>query len=142
MRDGEKRQLARHLRRNATDAERRLWAAIRRSALAGHRFRRQHPIGPYVADVVCLEKAVVVEIDGGQHAEFGHDAARDAWLAAQGYRVVRFWNNDVLCRTQDVLEEWVRVLKSRAPIPTFPRRRGRGLSGGGSDRGARDAKER
>jgi len=91
--------LARRLRSDATPAERRLWRHIRYRQIAGHRFRRQHPFGPYVLDFVCLEKRLVVEVDGGQHSEAHverHDELRSAWLSKEGYRVVRFWNNEVL----------------------------------------------
>ena len=88
---------AKTLRREGTDAERILWKRLRGRHLANHKFRRQHPIGPYIVDFVCLEQRLVVEIDGSQHAvEQGRDAKRTAWLEAEGYRVLRFWNNEVL----------------------------------------------
>ena len=88
---------ARNLRKNATDAERRLWSAIRRRALDGHRFRRQHPLGRYIVDFVCLESRLIIELDGGQHADrTEQDAARTAWLEENGYTVIRLWNNDVM----------------------------------------------
>jgi len=93
---------ARMLRHNQTEAEKRLWTAIRRQAL-GHRFRRQHPIGPYVVDFVCLERKFVVEIDGGQHAGSESDAVRDEWLKTNGYDVRRFWNNEVIDNLEGVL---------------------------------------
>ncbi len=100
-----KTEFARQLRRNMTDAECRLWRHLRRRQLAGHKFRRQCPIGCYIVDFVCFEQMLVVELDGGQHAERGaRDAQRDAWLQAQGYQVLRFWNNDVLQETESVLE--------------------------------------
>ena len=105
MRAGRKRDFARELRRRMTDAELRLWFHLRNRALMGCKFRRQHPIGPYVADFVCIERALVVEADGGQHAGSGLDLARTAYLHARGYRVLRFWNNDVLVRTETVLEQ-------------------------------------
>jgi len=88
--------LARNLRSNSTDAERLLWKHIRGRAINGLKFRRQYPVGNYIADFVCLEKRVVVELDGGQHNENKQDVVRDAWLAENGYKVVRIWNNDVL----------------------------------------------
>jgi very-short-patch-repair endonuclease len=100
------RRFARHLRRNQTDAERRIWRHLRGRRLLGLRFRRQHPIGPYFADFACLELRLVIELDGGQHADprgREHDLARTAALEERGYSVVRFWDNDVLRDTQAVL---------------------------------------
>jgi very-short-patch-repair endonuclease len=95
---------ARQLRRNATDAEIRLWSRLRRKQLAGFRFRRQHPLGSYIVDFFCPEARLIVEVDGGQHGEENaHDARRTEWLEARGYRVVRFWNNEVLSNTDGVL---------------------------------------
>jgi very-short-patch-repair endonuclease len=101
------RSFARDLRRKQTDAEHRLWHQLRARRFMGLRFRRQHPIGPYYADFACLELRLVVELDGGQHnSESGHrrDAVRSGLLAARGYRVIRFWDNDVLRNTRGVLE--------------------------------------
>ena len=96
---------ARSLRKTPTDAEQKLWTVLRRQQIEGHRFRRQHPIGVYVVDFVCLAEKLVVEVDGGQHAENIHaDAKRTAWLELRGYRVLRFWNNDVLRNTGGVVE--------------------------------------
>jgi adenine-specific DNA-methyltransferase len=82
---------ARRLRRNQSDAEGVLWRHLRNRGLGGRKFRRQHPIGPYVVDFVCIEDRLIVEVDGGQHADPAcGDAARTRWLEAQGYRVVRF----------------------------------------------------
>ena len=82
---------ARELRKNLTDAERMLWAALRLRQIEGYKFRRQRPIGPYIVDFVCLEKSLVIEVDGGQHeGQLVHDTSRDAWLESQGYRVLRF----------------------------------------------------
>jgi very-short-patch-repair endonuclease len=96
---------ARDLRRNMTDAERLLWYFLRARRFAGCKFRRQHPIGPFIADFACVERRLVIEADGGQHAESASDARRTRWLAAEGWRVVRFWNDDSMRRTDDVLEE-------------------------------------
>jgi very-short-patch-repair endonuclease len=88
---------ARDLRRGMTDAERLLWRHLRRRQVEGLKFRRQHPLGCFIVDFVCIEAALVIEIDGGQHGErLAQDAARTAWLNRQGYRVLRFWNNEVL----------------------------------------------
>jgi very-short-patch-repair endonuclease len=82
-----------------------LWLHLRRKQLEGLRFRRQHPLGRYIADFVCLEKRLVLEVDGGQHAiEQNKDKQRDNWLIAEGYQILRFWNNDVLTNTEGVLE--------------------------------------
>ena len=84
---------ARALRRRMSDGERKLWQALRERQVDGLRFRRQHPIGKYIADFVCLEKRLVVEVDGAQHTEAvqaAHDAERDQWLRAEGYCVLRF----------------------------------------------------
>ena len=96
---------ARNLRRTMTDAERRLWARIRNRQLEGAKFVAQFPIGPHVADFACREARLVVELDGGQHAESTTDAARTALIEAHGYTVIRFWNNDVLANTEGVVEE-------------------------------------
>jgi very-short-patch-repair endonuclease len=96
---------ARALRQNLTDAERRLWFHLRRKQLDGHRFRRQVSIGPYIADFVCLESKLVIEVDGGQHGDNAEkDARRTALMEAQGFRVLRFWNDEVLGNTVGVLE--------------------------------------
>ncbi len=94
---------ARALRRNQTDAEKKLWSILRRDGL-GHSFRRQHPIGPYIVDFVCLSRRLVIEADGGQHNEkqAAHDDARTTWLEARGYSVLRFWNNDILGNIEGV----------------------------------------
>jgi very-short-patch-repair endonuclease len=95
-----------HLRRNMTSAERKLWAALRDRQLEGIKFRRQHPLGPYVLDFFCEAHKLVIEIDGGQHAsDADRDAKRTAWLTAHGCRVLRFWNNEVLSNLSGVLTE-------------------------------------
>ncbi|MGH7089098.1 MAG: endonuclease domain-containing protein [Stellaceae bacterium] len=96
---------AREMRRNPTDAERALWARLRHKQLDGLRFRRQQPMVPYIVDFFCPECALIIEIDGGQHAmPEAQDAARTRWLEARGYRVLRFWNNEVLENIEGVLE--------------------------------------
>src|SRR5262245_58259891 len=88
-------RLQRRLRKSMTDAERRLWFSLQRKQLTGLKFRRQHPFGDYVLDFVCLKAKVIVEVDGGQHAENPTtDTARTAYLERAGFRVLRFWNND------------------------------------------------
>ena len=87
-----------------TDAERLLWQVLRGKQCNGHRFRRQHPIGPYIADFACIEQRIVIELDGGQHqAQRGYDEHRSTFLQAQGWQVLRFWNNDVLNNIAGVL---------------------------------------
>src|SRR5438445_3048886 len=103
---------ATELRRNTTDAERRLWVALRGRRLAGYRFRRQHPIGPFIVDFACTEHWLVVEADGGQHNENAADDRRTEWLARRGWRVVRFWNNDILAHTEAVLEAILAALRA------------------------------
>jgi very-short-patch-repair endonuclease len=105
---------ARELRTNSTDAERRLWQKLKRRQVAGVKFRRQQPIGPYIVDFVCLERRVVVEVDGGQHSEQLHqDERRSQWLESQGYRVLRFWNNDVLANTEVVAQTVLDAVEKR-----------------------------
>ena len=88
---------ARELRRNQTDAELRLWGYLRARRLLGAKFRRQVPIGRYIVDFLCKELGLIVEADGGQHTEQEiYDARRTAWLEAQGYTVIRFWNVDIM----------------------------------------------
>jgi len=95
VREKQKRDLARILRRDATDAERVMWRLLRDRRLSGVKFRRQVPIGPFVADFASIEQKLVVELDGGQHAESKRDARRDSFLRTKGWRIMRFWNNDV-----------------------------------------------
>ncbi len=121
--------VARALRRRPTMAEQLLWTHLRNRGLAGAKFRRQAPVGPYVADFLCAEARLVVEVDGGQHAENAADAARDAWLGENGYSVGRYWNNDVLGTIEGVLEDIAARLAGRAqPLtPTLsPEGRGSG----------------
>jgi very-short-patch-repair endonuclease len=104
------------LRRNQTDAERFLWSRLRNRALAGHKFRRQVRLGGFIVDFVCFERQLVVELDGGQHAECSHqikDHARTAWLVSQGYRVLRFWNNEILDNIEGVLVTITEALHDR-----------------------------
>ncbi len=90
-----KRDTARRLRNTMTDAERKLWSLLRNRKLSGCKFRRQVPVGPYVADFLSFESRLIVEADGGQHADSETDMDRDAWLTNQGFRIVRFWNSDI-----------------------------------------------
>ena len=96
---------ARELRNNATDVERLLWSRLRNSQVEGVKFRRQQPIESYIVDFVSFDKKVVVELDGGQHSESAdYDSQRDNCLNANGFKVLRFWNNDVLKNIEGVLE--------------------------------------
>jgi very-short-patch-repair endonuclease len=95
--------LARRLRVNQTDAEAKLWRRLRDRQVAGAKFVRQESIGPYICDFACREQKLVIEVDGGQHLEALADLARDRELASRGYRVLRFWNNDVLDNIDGVL---------------------------------------
>ena len=121
------RKTARRLRRNATLAEHRLWQALRANAL-GAPFRRQHSIPPHTADFAAPSAHLVVEVDGGQHGD-ARDAARDRAMQAVGWRVLRFWNNNVLTNMDGVLHRISEVLletRSRNPHPEPPLLRGRG----------------
>ena len=104
------KQIARTLRRNSTDAEIRLWSALRDRRLAGYRFRRQHPIGPFIVDFGCTRHQLIIEADGGQHADNAADEERTEWLQRNGWRVLRFWNNDILANTNGVIETILREL--------------------------------
>lgn len=98
------RQRARNLRKNSTDAERHLWYHLRAGRL-GFKFKRQVPIGQYIADFVCIEKRLVIELDGGQHIDNkNYDTNRTDWLRTNGFKVLRFWNHDVFQQTSSVLE--------------------------------------
>jgi very-short-patch-repair endonuclease len=99
------------LRRNTTDAERRLWAALRSRRLAGYKFRRQHPIGRFIVDFACTKHGLIIEADGGQHDESMADAHRTAWLESKGWRVLRFWNNDILVNTEGVVSTILEALR-------------------------------
>ena len=106
-----------------TDAERRLWQKLRQRQLSKCRFRRQMPMGQYIVDFVCLERRLIVEVDGGQHQEQGeYDARRDRWLREQGFRLLRFWNNEVLGNMEGVLR---RILTYLSPPHSLPPRGGR-----------------
>jgi very-short-patch-repair endonuclease len=123
---------ARQLRQTPTEAEKILWKALRRNQIGGVSFRRQHPIGRYVLDFYCPSAGLAIEVDGGQHATGQQkeiDLRRDQWLAANGVRMLRFWNNEVLSNLQGVLQTIVMDLEKtpsrreeRADLP---------LSGGG-----------
>ena len=118
---------ARKLRKSSTDAERRLWYRLRGARLDGCKFRRQHPIGPYVADFACIERRLVVELDGGQHIELARrDAARSEYLRLRGWRVVRFWDNETLDDTDAVVECILESLVEPPHPDPLPAMRGEG----------------
>jgi very-short-patch-repair endonuclease len=108
-----RRTISRHaapLRQGATDAEQALWQELRSRCLQGFKFKRQWTLGPYIVDFCCWERRLIVEVDGGQHSA-ERDAPRTAWLESQGYRVTRFWNNEVLGNMDGVLQIIAAALK-------------------------------
>jgi very-short-patch-repair endonuclease len=114
---------ARLLRKNQTNAEAALWQKLRGHGLGGYKFRRQVPVGPYVADFLCKEAMLIVEIDGGQHAErVAYDRFREDFLKTHGYQIIRFWNNEVLGNLDGVLE----TLTSTLTLTRSQRARGLG----------------
>jgi very-short-patch-repair endonuclease len=122
------RSRARALRKNSTDAERLLWSELRDHRLTGASFRRQVPIGNYIADFVCHAAKLVIELDGGQHFSDGQEAAdarRSATIEATGFRVLRFSNLDVMANRAGVLETIAAAIEARTPTPTLPRKRER-----------------
>ena len=116
---------SRRLRNGMTDAERKLWQHLRGSQLDGLKFRRQHPIPPYIADFCCIERKLIVELDGSQHNEH-KDAARTRFLESKGWKVVRFWDNEALLQTEAVVEAIWNALGNRTLTPT-PLPAGEGL---------------
>src|SRR5215471_15223443 len=121
-----KTAVSRRLRQNATFAEQLLWYRLRSRSLFGTKFVRQEPIGPYIVDFVCREYRVIIEVDGGQHAENESDMVRDRWLRDRGYSVLRFWNNDVIQNIDGVLEAIASALPRETPPSPSPRLRGEG----------------
>jgi very-short-patch-repair endonuclease len=122
--------LAKSLRKRSTDAEQLLWSRLRMDRFEGMKFRRQHPVGQYIVDFVCLEERLIIELDGGQHAladEVLKDRQRDAWLEKEGYTVVRFWDNEVLMNTGGVLDA-LRERLHRPPSPQSPPLKGGEIS--------------
>nr|VFJ96659.1 MAG: Very-short-patch-repair endonuclease [Candidatus Kentron sp. LFY] len=111
------KERARSLRQNATDAEKLLWRHLRNRQLSGFKFRRQMPVEPYIVDFACLEAKLIIELDGGQHAEQQtYDQNRSRVLGSRGYRVLRFWNNEML-RDMDAVLERIRMVLLDAPHP-------------------------
>ena len=119
--------IARMLRKRSPNAEKLLWHHLRGKQLEGYKLRRQQPIGPYIVDFVNFEKRIVIELDGGQHAiKKGSDKNRDAWLKAEGFKVLRFWNNDIFENLEGILEVIRKRLLSPSPGPSH---QGRGDAG-------------
>jgi adenine-specific DNA-methyltransferase len=117
-----RRNTARQFRQNPTDAERKLWRLLRNKRLANWRFRRQQPVGPYFADFFCAAAKLVIEPDGGHHADYEQiisDVQRTQWLESRGYEVLRFWNKDVL-KTPDIVIETIHRMLESAKLPPSP----------------------
>ena len=122
---------AKKMRRNPTEAERRIWSILRGHRLAGFKFKRQQQIGHYIVDFINFKNRLIVEADGSQHANSAYDAERDAWLRGQGFSVIRFWNNDALAETSVVADAiWHALQAAPSPLPAAARlslsRKGRG----------------
>src|SRR5690606_1104981 len=117
----DQKMFARQLRRTMTDAEKLLWRHLRDRQLAGKKFRRQQPLGPYVLDFVHFDSRVVVEADGSQHSESEYDVQRDTWLKQRGFRVLRFWNNEILLNTEQVLAVILSAVESKSSPPCSER---------------------
>jgi very-short-patch-repair endonuclease len=109
------RRQAKALRANMTDAERRLWYLLRAHRFNGVKIKRQVPIGPYIVDFVSFERRLIFEVDGGQHADSEADQRRTRWLEGEGFRVLRFWNNEVLKNTSGVLETILSAIADPSP---------------------------
>ena len=106
------KQRSRDLRKNLTDAEQKLWQKLRNKQINDHKFRRQFVLGNYIVDFICLDKRLIIEVDGGQHMEnVDYDSQRDEWLKNQNFKVLRFWNNQVLNEIDSVLEVIVKNLE-------------------------------
>ncbi|MDP6623975.1 MAG: endonuclease domain-containing protein, partial [Alphaproteobacteria bacterium] len=124
---------ARWLRQNATEAEKKLWTRLRRQQLEAAHFRRQVPIGPFVVDFACKRRKLIVELDGGQHAQqTERDTLRTTFLEARGYAVMRFWNNEVFENLEGVVETIAVTLQHRRPPPPRPSPESGEGAGGGS----------
>ena len=117
--------LAKRMRHEPTEAERRLWSILRVGRMDGAKFKRQEQIGDYIVDFVCFAERLIVEADGSQHVENAADQARDAWLKSQGFRILRLWNNDILRDTDAAGEAILAAL--RPPLPNPSPARGEGL---------------
>ncbi len=116
--------LSRNLRKNQTDSERKLWYFLRNRQFLDLKFRRQYKIGKYIVDFCCVEKMLVIELDGGQHNENKPDKIRELYLKACGYRILRFWDHELLNETDVVLEKIHSILESLTLDPS-PKGRGK-----------------
>jgi very-short-patch-repair endonuclease len=126
-RETRSRRFAKTLRRRMTDAETILWSRLRRGQLNGWKFRRQHPVGPYVADFACIDARLIVEVDGATHAsdrEIAHDQKRSAFLTARGFTLYRVWNTDIYDNLDGVLDGLLAALAPLGPSGHSPRKRG------------------
>jgi very-short-patch-repair endonuclease len=120
---GMRKDRARELRKSLTEAERALWKHLRLRQAGGHKFRRQQILGQYIVDFVCLERRLIIEVDGGQHSEeSGYDRERDKWLAGQGFYVLRLWNDQVLKEMETVREVIQQALTNNPPPVSSPAR--------------------
>jgi very-short-patch-repair endonuclease len=108
---------AKALRTNQTDAEHKVWYVLRAGRMMNYKFKRQVPIADFIVDFVCFEQKLIVEIDGGQHIESIKDLARDAELNAQGFKVLRFWNNEIIDNFEGVLTVILQHLQTTTPLP-------------------------
>jgi very-short-patch-repair endonuclease len=118
--------LGKALRKRPTDAEQLLWRYLKMKQMEGLKFRRQQPIDNYIVDFVCFENRIIIEVDGGQHAAENHkDRERDSYLQQLGFKVLRFWNNEVLQNTNGVLETIRRNCLSHPPLNPLPSREGK-----------------
>ena len=115
------------LRSNMTPHEQILWQYLRAGRLAGYKFKRQQPIGRYIVDFVCFEAKLVVELDGSQHMDATQDKIRDAWLSNEGYKVMRFWNNELSENLEGLLQLVLQALNLRHPLPNPSPLKGEGL---------------
>ena len=122
-------KVARLLRKSSTDTERLLWQHLRAGRFYGHKFKRQQPLGNYVVDFVCFEARLIIELDGGQHADQADaDKIRGQWLNGQGFRVLRFWNNEVLTNLEGVMQ-CMHAALSPSPRPSPVKGEGEGHQG-------------
>ena len=121
MRNPKAQQRAQVLRKRTTDSERLLWSHLRRRQLRGYRFRRQVPIGNYIADFVCIEARLIIELDGSQHQEhLAYDEQRTRYLEQRGFKIFRVWDNQAFTETQSVLETIANMLESATQQQTAP----------------------
>lgn len=120
------RTFAQQLRTRMSDAEQHLWQQLRAKRFVGYKFRRQVPIGPYIVDFVCFSQRIVVELDGSQHVDSSADLIRTEWLNQQGFRVLRFWNDQVFIEEEGVLMAIWLALTAPPPLPQPLSREGRG----------------